>query len=413
MHPFVSIALELKARGHDVTVVTNAYFAPLLEQVGLPSVPVGTVEQFDNITSNPRLWHRLHGLGVLATGIGPRISPLYRLIEQEAARGNLVVVAHPLAFGARVAHETLEIPLVTVHLSPASFWSLHETPVLARGLGAINALPRPLKRALLAVSDRLADRVIAPPVNRFRREIGLPPVRHIVSRWWHSPQRVIGLFPDWFAAPQPDWPPQTTLTGFPLYDERGVTVVPPELDEFLESAQAAGDPPIVFAPGSGNRQARRFFTAACDACRRLGRRGVLLTRYTDHLPRLLPEGVRRADYAPFSSVLPRAAALVHHGGIGTSAQALAAGRPQLVMPMTFDQPDNAARLQRLGVARTLPPMRFSGASVARELAALLESAIVARKCADVARRFDGIDPVGQTCDVIEGYGRWPDEEAVP
>ena len=407
VHPFVSIALELKARGHDVTVVTNAYFAPLLEQVGLPSVPVGTVEQFDNITSNPRLWHRLHGLDVLATGIGLRISTLYRLIEQEAARGNLVVVAHPLAFGARVAHETLEIPLVTVHLAPASFWSLHETPVLARGLGSINALPRPLKRVLLAVSDRLADRVIAPPVNRFRREIGLPPVRHIISRWWHSPQRVIGLFPNWFAAPQPDWPPQTTLTGFPLYDERGATVVPPDLDAFLEEAQAAGDPPVVFAPGSGNRQARRFFTAACDACRRLGRRGVLLTRFTEHLPHPLPEGVRRADYAPFSSVLPRAAALVHHGGIGTSAQALAAGRPQLVMPMTFDQPDNAARLQRLGVARTLPPVRFSGATVARELAALLESATVARKCADVARRFDGIDPVGHTCDVIEGCGHRP------
>ena len=77
------------------------------------------------------------------------------------------------------------------------------------------------------------------------------------------------------------------------------------------------------------------------------------------------------------------------------------------MPMTFDQPDNAARLQRLGVARTLPPVRFSGATVARELAALLESATVASKCADVARRFDGIDPVGHTCEVIEGCGRRP------
>jgi UDP:flavonoid glycosyltransferase YjiC (YdhE family) len=115
--------------------------------------------------------------------------------------------------------------------------------------------------------------------------------------------------------------------------------------------------------------------------------------------------VTHSDYAPFSAVLPRAAALVHHGGIGTSAQALAAGRPQLVMPMTFDQPDNAARLQRLGVGRSLPPERFRGAAVARELGALLESAAVTRRCADIARRFDGIDPVGRTCQVIEGYGR--------
>ena len=405
VHPFVPVALALQARGHDVSVVTNPYFAPLLERVGLPLKPVGTVEQFDAITSHPHLWHRVHGLGVVAAGLGLGISALYRLVELEAARGDLVVVAHALAFGARVAHETLGVPLVTVHLAPASFWSLHESPVLARGLGSINALPWPLKRALLAVSDRFADRALAPPVNRFRREIGLPPVRHVVSRWWHSPQRVIGLFPDWFAAPQPDWPPQATLTGFPLYDERGATGVPADLDAFLDEAQAADDPPVVFAPGSGNRQARDFFAAACDACRRLGRRGVLLTRYAEQLPEPLPQGVRHADYAPFSAVLPRAAALVHHGGIGTSAQALAAGRPQLVMPMTFDQPDNAARLTQLGVARTLWPGRFTGAAVARELAALLGPAAVARRCADVARRFEGIDPVRRTCEVIEDCER--------
>ena len=112
-----------------------------------------------------------------------------------------------------------------------------------------------------------------------------------------------------------------------------------------------------------------------------------------------------ADYAPFSAVLPRAAALVHHGGIGTAAQALAAGRPQLGMPMTFDQPDNAARLERLGVGRWLPPNRFSGAAVARELRGLPESAAVSRQCGEVARRFDGIDPVASTCRIVEGCGR--------
>ena len=405
VHPFVGIALALRARGHDVTVVTNPYFAPLVERVGLPLAPIGTVAQYEAITADPRLWHRLHGLGVVAAGVATGTAPLYRLVEQERARGDLMVVAHPLAFGARVAHEMLGVPLVTLQLAPVTFWSLHETPVPARGLGSINALPRPVKRALLAIGERLADRVLAPPVNRFRGGLGLPPVRRIASRWWHSPQRVIGLFPDWFAAPQPDWPPQATLTGFPLYDEAGVTGVPPEVDAFLDEAQAAGEPPVVFAPGSGNRQARRFFAAACDACRRLGRRGLLLTRYAEHLPDALPPGVRRADYAPFSAVLPRAAALVHHGGIGTAAQALAAGRPQLVMPMTFDQPDNAARLRRLGVARVLPPERFSGPAVARELAALLQSAEVARRCADVARRFDGTDAVGRTCEIIEGCAR--------
>ena len=120
--------------------------------------------------------------------------------------------------------------------------------------------------------------------------------------------------------------------------------------------------------------------------------------------------MRHAAYIPFSALLPRAAALVHHGGIGTLAQGLAAGRPHLVMPMAFDQFDNAARLVRLGVGRVLRPRRFTGPAVARELAALLDSDVVADRCAAVARRFEGTDPVARTCDLIEQFA---DESGQP
>lgn len=405
VHPFLAVALALRDRGHTVSFATNQYFAPLLQQVGMPLVPTSTVEEFDEATTHPALWRQVGGFGVLATIISRSTPALYRVVEQEAARGNTVVVAHPLAFAARIAHETLGVPLVTLHLAPSTVWSLEEPSVPTRWLGSVNALPKPAKRLLLGIGDRLADRAMAPALNQFRAEFGLAPVRHIASHWWHSPQRVIGLFPDWFAAPQPDWPSQATLTGFPLYDERHVSRVPPDLEEFLAEADAEGARPVVFAPGSSNRQAGRFFAAAADACRRLGRRGILLTRYPGQLPSWLPDEVRHADYAPFSAVLPRSAALVHHGGIGTAAQALAAGRPQLVVPMTFDQPDNAARLGRLGVARTMSPARCSGARMARHLAVLLGAEEVKRRSTEIARRFDGIDPVGRTCDLIEACMR--------
>ena len=401
VHPSVAVALALRDRGHTVSVATNPYFATLLEQVGLPLIPVGTVEQFETTTADPALWHATGGISVLARMIGLVTPELYRLVEREAAGEDTVVVAHPLAFGARIAHEKLGVPLVTLHLAPSTLWSVEESPVPTRGFGSINAWPQPLRRLMLACGDGYMDWELAPPLNRFRGELGLAAVRHVASRWWHSPQCVIGLFPDWFAAPQADWPAHTALTGFPLYDERGAAHVPPDLEAFLTAAEAAGDPPIVFAPGSANRQAARFFAAAADACRRLGRRGVLLTRYPEQLPARLPAGVLHADYAPFSAVLPRAAALVHHGGIGTAAQALGAGRPQLVMPMAFDQPDNAARLERLGVARTLAPAHFTGRRVADRLAGMLGSEEVAGRCADLARRFDHGDPLGATCDRIE------------
>ena len=128
-------------------------------------------------------------------------------------------------------------------------------------------------------------------------------------------------------------------------------------------------PNCSMTPGSAMRHAQEFFAESVAACQRLGRRGLLLTRFAEQVPTDLPETIRHLEYVPFSRVLPRAAALVHHGGIGTTAQALAAGIPQLVMPLAHDQPDNAARLERLGVGRTIAPRRYRAARAARPVPA--------------------------------------------
>ena len=139
--------------------------------------------------------------------------------------------------------------------------------------------------------------------------------------------------------------------------------------EFL----AAGTPPIAFSPGSANREAHQFFAAAVEACERLGRRGILLTKYDDQLPAKLPESVRHFGFVPLSRLLPHTAALVHHGGIGSCAQGLAAGVPQVVRPMSFDQFDNSRRLVRLGVAEEISVRAFRGPAIAAALERLLES----------------------------------------
>ena len=397
VHPHVGIALALKRRGHDVSVLTSPYFEPLLSRVGLPLVPLGTEEDYHRTLEHPDLWRSHRALGVIGEAIRRHGSEAARVLREQVAGEPPLLVAHPLAFGARIVHEAVGLPLVTLHLQPTGFVSEHETAVPHVWLRSIDRWPPLVKRLLVAAGDRLSDHALAPPVNDLRAEFGLPPVRNIVREWWHSPRRVIGLFPDWYAAVQPDWPSQTRLTGFPLYDAGDATPLPRELETWLD----AGAPPAVFVAGTANRQAARFFQAGADACRRLGRRGLLLSRFTGQIPDPLPPGVRHAEYAPFGSLLPRAAAIVHHGGIGTAAQALRAGCPQLVMPMAFDQPDNAVRLERLGVGRYLRPSRFTGLAAARELDALLGSDDTARACRAVAGRFDGIDPVARTCDLIE------------
>jgi UDP:flavonoid glycosyltransferase YjiC (YdhE family) len=312
--------------------------------------------------------------------------------------GRTVIGAQLLAFGARIFAEKHGVPLATIHLQPMAFLSVAHPPHSLPWLNERS--PRPVRELFGWLADASGALALGPSINGLRREVGLPPARRLLTRWVHSPDRIIGLFPEWYASPDPDWPPQARLTGFPLYDEADVTPPPPDLESFLDGS----DPPIVFTPGSANLFAAGFFRAAVEACERLGRRGVLLTRHAEQVPRSLPPSVRHFGYAPFSLLLPRAAALVHHGGIGTVAQGLAAGIPQLVMPLSYDQPDNAVRLQELGVGKALPPKRFTGANCARALEELLASEEVRRRCAALAAKTREGDPLAETCDLIEALG---------
>jgi len=399
VHPYLCVARALQQRGHDVRVITNPYFETLIRKVGLRYVPIGTTREFHGLLNQPDIWNHLRGLRVIGKAVADQTAELYGLIDREERNGCELLIAPGLAFAARIAHEVMHLPLVTMHLQPSCLMSIHDFAVPHVWLASINHWPLPIKRLVRRFGDYVADRALSPGANALRPELGLSPIQHIVSHWWHSPQRVIGLFPEWYAAVQPDWPKQTVQTGFPLYDEGDVTPVEPDLKKYLKRTDR--DRPIVFMAGSGNRQASHFFLAAIDACARLGRQGILLTRFPEQLPPCLPKGIQHFHYAPLSNVLPHAAALVHHGGIGTTAQALFAGCPQLVMPMTFDQPDNAARIKRLGVGRLLTPSSFTGKRVERELEYLIESVSVAKHCQAIQRRFDSTTPIARTCELIE------------
>jgi UDP:flavonoid glycosyltransferase YjiC (YdhE family) len=397
VHPFLGLGRTLKARGHRVTIIAAAVYDHLAQGLGLEFAPLGTKEEFQEMLRNPDLWHKTRGFHAIADAVSRVLRPTYDAIVERNVPGQTVIVQSSLAFGARIAQDKWNIPAATVHLSPAVIRSITSPPKLP-GLFMPGWMPLGVRRAMFAVIDRwIVDRAMAPPVNALRAELGLPAVDKIMANWWNSPNRVIGLFPSWFGHAK-DWPPQAITTDFPLYDEQDVTPVPEVVEKFL----AAGDPPLLFTPGSAMMHGEEFFAAAVDACRRLCRRGILLSRHREHIPANLPADVIHVDFVPFSRILPRSAALVHHGGIGTSAQAMRAGVPQLVMPMSHDQFDNVDRMMRLGVAAALPRRRFTGKAVAARLAALLDSPATAAACLEVASRFHpGVDPLAETADCVE------------
>lgn len=396
VHPFVGMGIELARRGHDVRVIASPYFQSLIERAGLPLIPFGTVEEFREAVENPIVWHPTEGFRFLLGYVASGLRPLYQLIAEHYVPGETLVVNSPLGMGARLAHEKLGTPLITLHLAPSSLRSVAD-PVVLPGIWLPRWSPAFLTRFIYWLGDRvLVGPVLEGPLNEFRAELGLPPIRRPMAGWWNSPQRVLGLFPEWYAPPAPDWPTQTRLCGFPLFDERGLVDLPPELDAFLQ----ASDPPLLFTPGSAMRHGQAFFQAAVEACQRLGRRGIFLTMHADHLPERLPDTIRHFHYIPFSQVFPRVAVVVHHGGIGTTAQGLAAGVPQLIMPMGYDQPDNALRLKRLGVGDALPVRRFTGPNLAKALVGLLDPEVRAR-CQELAHRLPKESPVAAMCDFVE------------
>jgi UDP:flavonoid glycosyltransferase YjiC (YdhE family) len=210
----------------------------------------------------------------------------------------------------------------------------------------------------------------------------------------------LALFSKRLADKQPDWPRQTVVTGFPWYDQNGEVGLPPALAGFLDD----GPPPIVFTLGtavSADSHATEFFERSAAAAAVLGHRAVLILKESRNRPRTLPADVVAFDYAPFSELFPRAAAIVHHGGIGTTGLAMSAGRPALVMPCTWDQPDNAARAARLGIARVIARQHYTPARVAAELQRLLDDPAYSARAAVVRHQLQFEDGVRSACDALE------------
>jgi rhamnosyltransferase subunit B len=383
IHPMIGIGRGLRERGHDVIIVGEDGFRAASEGAGLGFVVTEAAFIFHQL-AREQWWHTPERMPEIHRALTAAIRLDLDAIARACESSRTLLVSHALCLTGRLWEDLHGAPAATVHLSPwsaSAAWcgeasDADETPRLADQL--------------------LAEACVAPAVNEVRSDLGLPPVSGIFTSWAHSPRCVIGLFPAWFGAPGV-WPDRVRLTGFPRYDEGEQYAIDPGLEAFM----AEGEPPIAFTPGSSSPCAAAFLALAVDAVTRLGRRAVLLTRMPNDVPPGLPTSVAYVPYAPFSWLLPRCAALVHHGGIGTAAQALAAGIPQMTIPFGFDQWDNTTRLRTLGVAASFDPRGGTAASLAETLRWLVNDATIAAACrrwADVTNRADA---VGETCAILE------------
>jgi UDP:flavonoid glycosyltransferase YjiC (YdhE family) len=236
------------------------------------------------------------------------------------------------------------------------------------------------------------------PVRELRREIGLARGGHPLFEGQFSPRAVLALFSNVLAKSQPDYPPNTVITGFPFYDRKDEQPTARELVQFLEN----GEPPILFTLGSAAvRLGDDFFRTSIEVAQRLQRRALLLVGDHSHVRGELAQGIGVFDYAPFSLVMPRSSVVVHQAGIGTTGQALRSGRPMLIVPHGQDQPDNARRCVELGVGEVVPSKDYSVRTVLPKLERLLNDETYSTNARKVALQMSHEDGTNTACDIIE------------
>jgi UDP:flavonoid glycosyltransferase YjiC (YdhE family) len=402
LHPYLALAFGLRARGHDVIVATGECYRRKIEALGLGFAVVRPDSAWVTDPEKMRWFsHRRWGLIRVAK---MELRWLREAYEDTlvAAAGADLLVGNLASYSARLVAEKTGIPWASAMHIPMLFYSAYDPPMLT-------GLPIPSK-SLRFLGPRFWGPLgrflkwsmgwLAAPLHRFRRQIGLPPVTELNPLTdGHSPLLHLALFSKLLMDKQPDWPSQTLVTGFPWYDQNGSAGLPPDLVRFLDN----GPPPIVFTLGTAlAADPGSFYERSALAAKSLGRRAVLIVEDSRHRPQSLPDCVVASGYAPFSELFPRAAAVVHHGGIGTTGLAMLSGCPMLVMPCAWDQADNAERAVRLGIARTIPRHRYTPARVAAELHHLLDNPTYTRRASAVREQVRQEDGVQVACDALSG-----------
>ena len=390
LHPYIALALEMKRRYIEPVIATTENYRQKVESLGIdfhpirPELPQPETSEYremmdgvvDPNTGAEYLFKRL---------LVPAVRGMYQDLSR-AVKGADLLITHPIVLAGPLVAQKTRIPWISTVLSPASLWSDFDPfvppnmPWLHKVLTLLGpSAARLYKKALETLTDPWLVELY-----ELREDLGLPPAEHPLFAGQFSPELNLALFASALCVPKSDWPTNTVITGFPFFDQKDNAEMDPELSRFLDE----GPPPIVFTLGSAAvHVAGDFYRESVAAAKLLKRRAVLLIGSEQNRPKgPLPEGIAVFNYAPFGELLPRAKALVHQGGVGTTGQGLRAGIPMLVVPFAHDQPDNAARVTRLGVARTISRSNYKAERVAKELKELLLNPFYVKRAYQVGHR---------------------------
>jgi UDP:flavonoid glycosyltransferase YjiC (YdhE family) len=409
VNPLIALALELKRRGHRPVLAVPEMFRPKIEPLGIDCFSVRPDQDQTDKQLVAKIYDKKTGTEYgLRKFLFPALRRSYDdlLTAVEADGGADLLMTGELAYAGPIVAEKTGIPWASYVLAPFSFFSAYDSPVLppyptlARAQIVLPGIGHVVNRFARFVTRRWPE-----PVYELRRELGLDRGKDPIFDAKHSGQLVLALFSHVLGSRQPDWPENTLVTGFLFYDgDAGHAELPPEIERFLD----AGPPPVVFTLGSAAvLDAGDFYEQSARAAKLLHTRAILLVGNDPaNIPRTpLPEHICIAKYAPYSKLFSRASVIVHQGGVGTTAQALRAGKPMLVMPYSHDQPDNARRVRRLGIAKVVQRSNYTAERAAKMIRDLLQGSTYADRAHSVQHEVATENGLKTACDALENLLR--------
>jgi rhamnosyltransferase subunit B len=404
MHPKIALALGLKRRGHDVTIAAMEFYRDRIEPLGLGFAPMAPHLDPDDRELGRELMDAQKGSEkILREIVMPNLRPMFDDLMRAIDGADLLITGE-IVFAAKSAVEISGVKWVSTTLQPGTFFSSYDpfVPPTAPWFDHLRFLGPGFHRNFFRFV-RWVVRGWFGPYRDFRKELGLDEDHDPLFTGKFSPLLHLALFSRALGAPQRDWPPNTLQTGFCFYDGHDdIQKMPSALTDFLD----AGEPPIVFTLGSAAvMDARDFFERSAEAARMLNRRAVLLYGVYSEPPKALGGEVAGFDYAPYSQVFSRALCVVHQGGVGTTGQALRGGVPQLIVPFAHDQPDNAARCRRLGVAEILSRDSYNTKNAASSLRVLINDRKYKDRAIEASKIVNSESGTDAACDAIEAVLR--------
>jgi UDP:flavonoid glycosyltransferase YjiC (YdhE family) len=389
LHPYLAVAQALKKIGIDSVIATSDIYKEKVEKLGLKYAEIRP--KTPDLKKNPEYMARFMDLKegssrVINEIVLPSLRDSFDDLMQITQPGD-VLVSHILTFSTRIVAEVKQLPWISTTLQPMAFFSAYEPPLIPQ----LYFLPQmkflgPSFYKVLFKFARLSVKSWDRPWHRLRKDMGLAKIKHSpMFDGQYSSRLHLAMFSRMLGDAQPDWPQNTVITGFPFFDQDESSDISPELEQFLSQGPA----PIVFTLGSSAVwDAGDFYEQSLKAVEQTGQRAVfLIGKDTPNKLSRLPEGTFCADYAPFSKLFSRASMIVHQGGVGTTGQAMLSGRPMIVMPWSHDQPDNAERVRKLGIARVIHRTKYSSACVGEHIRAILADASFSQNAQKVREKM--------------------------